>query len=143
MQDVLDGYGMGVEIVLLKLQNVTPPASVAPSFNEVNESRQEKERMINDALAEYNKTVPRIKGEAEQLISQAEGYAVNKVNTAKGDIAKFSALFKEYQKAQDITRVRLYLEVMADIYKKAGKKIIIDEDLKSILPLLDLEQVSK
>lgn len=143
IQEVLDGYEMGAEIVLVKLQNVTPPKQVAPSFNEVNEARQEKERMINDALAEYNKTVPKLKGDAQQIISQAEGYAINKTNMARGDVARFCALLKEYLKAPEITKTRLYLEIMGEIYKKSGKKIVVDEEIKSILPILDLEKLGR
>ena len=143
MQEILDKYRMGVEVTLVKLQNVTPPDPVAPSFNEVNESRQEKEQMINDALAEYNKTIPRVEGEAQQRISEAEGYAIDVVNTSKGDVAKFQSILKEYEKAEEITRTRLFLETMSEVYGRAGKKVLVDEDLKSILPLLNLDEVGK
>lgn len=143
MQDLLNRYKMGVELNMVKLKNVRPPGPVARSFNEVNESRQERERMINEALAEYNKTIPRVKGEAQQILSQAEGYAINKVNMAKGDVAKFLALLKEYRKAKAITRTRLYLETMNEVYRNAGKKLILDEDVKSILPLLNVENLTK
>jgi membrane protease subunit HflK len=142
MQEILDSYNMGIQIALVKLQNVTPPRPVAPAFNEVNEANQEKEQMINQALAEYNKTIPRVEGEAQQIISQAEGYAIDKVNRSKGDIAKFKALLTEYQKAKDITKVRIYLETMEKVHQNA-EKIIIDEDLRGVLPLLELQSRTK
>ena len=143
MQEILNRYQMGVEITLVKLQNVAPPRPVAPSFNEVNEARQEKARIINEAIAEYDKTATELAGEARQIISEAKGYSEQKKNTAKGDVAKFKEMLKEYEKAKSITKKRLYLETMNEIYKKSGRKIIIDEDLKSVLPLLDLEKISR
>lgn len=141
MQAIFNSYHMGVTVSLVKLQNVTPPKPVAPSFNEVNEARQEKEQKINKAYTEFNKTIPQVEGEAEKIVSQAEGYAIEKVNIAKGDVAKFDAICEEYIKAKKITQTRLYLETMGEIYRKAGKKIVIDENLRSIVPLLDLERL--
>ncbi|HAM39957.1 MAG TPA: FtsH protease activity modulator HflK, partial [Candidatus Omnitrophica bacterium] len=83
LQRILDSYGAGVQIVTVKLQDVTPPERVQPAFNEVNEAKQEKERTINQAWEAYNKVIPRAKGEAEKTIREAEGYAVDVVNRAK------------------------------------------------------------
>ncbi len=139
MQDLLDRYGTGVDIVTVNLQDVNPPVPVQPAFNEVNEAKQERERIINEAWEAYNKVIPRAKGEAEQTIRQAEGYATNRVNRAQGDARKFSEVWKAYSQARDVTRRRLYLEAMLEILPKFDNVYIIDESQKSFLPLLQLQ----
>jgi membrane protease subunit HflK len=125
------------------LQDVNPPDPVKPSFNEVNQAQQEREKLINEAQSEYNKVIPRARGEAQQTIQEAEGYALNRVNTARGDSARFVALYDEYRKAPDVTRKRIYLETMNRILPQVSNKVVIDGDLKSILPLLNLETAGK
>ncbi|MBN1482190.1 FtsH protease activity modulator HflK [candidate division KSB1 bacterium] len=139
MQELLDEYETGIDIVTVNLQDVNPPQKVQPAFNEVNEAEQDKERIINEALQVYNSAIPKAKGEAEQQILEAEGYATNRINRAKGDAEKFIAVWREYNKAKDVTQRRLYLEMMQDVLPKLDKKIIVDEDLKSFLPLLQLD----
>lgn len=138
-QNLLDEFETGIDIVTIKLQDVNPPKSVQPAFNEVNEARQEKERIINEALEAYNKVVPQAKGQAEQTIRQAEGYAVNRVNRAKGDAENFLAVWTAYNKAEDVTRRRLYLETLLDILPKLEKIYMIDEQQKGFIPLLQLQ----
>ena len=94
--------------------------------------------MVNIAHGEYNKAVPRARGEADQKLQAAEGYALKRVNEAEGNVARFSALFREYRKAPEVTKRRLYLEIMGELIPKLGKKIIIDSDAKQVLPLLQL-----
>jgi membrane protease subunit HflK len=143
LQEILDSYDSGIQIVTIKLQDVNPPDPVKPSFNEVNEAKQEREKMINQAWEQYNKAIPAARGQAEKTIREAEGYALNRVNQAKGDAAKFIATWNAYKNAKDVTRKRLYLETMNDIIPKAGKKYIIDPDQRSLLPLLRLEDGAK
>jgi membrane protease subunit HflK len=144
LQDLCDLYEIGIEVNQLKLQDVNPPDPVKPSFNEVNESLQEKERKINEAYAEYNQEIPKAKGEAEQMIRGAEGYATERVNNALGDANRFRAIYREYARAPLVTRKRLYLETIIQILPKISKKIIFDEKQKNILPLLNLgEEVKK
>jgi len=138
LQRLCDLYGIGIEVQQLVLQDVNPPDPVKPAFNEVNQAIQEKERAINDAWAEYNRTVPLAKGQAEQAIRSAEGYATERVNNAEGDANRFGAVLAEYSRAPQVTRRRLYLEAMAEILPKAGRRIIIDDKAKGILPLLQL-----
>jgi membrane protease subunit HflK len=138
LQKLCDLYGIGIDIQQLILQEVNPPDPVKPAFNEVNQAIQEKERAINDAWADYNKSVPRAKGEAEQAVRSAEGYALDRVNKAEGDAKRFDALYEEYKKAPVVTRRRIYLETLAEILPKVGKKLVIDEKARGILPLLDL-----
>jgi membrane protease subunit HflK len=139
LQRLCEMYGIGIEVQQLVLQDVNPPTPVKPAFNEVNQAIQEKERAINDAWAEYNKSVPKAKGEAEQAIRAAEGYSLERVNNAEGDAKRFEALQEEYRKAPAVTRRRIYLETLSAILPKVGRKLILDESARGILPLLQLE----
>jgi membrane protease subunit HflK len=144
LQSLCDLYENGIDVNQIILQDVNPPDPVKPSFNEVNESLQEKERKINEAWSEYNQEIPRASGEAEQAIRAAEGYATERVNRSRGDAALFESVYKEYAKAPSVTRRRLYLETLNDILPKIKKKFIIDDKQKNILPLLNLgEEVKK
>lgn len=138
LQRLCDEYETGIKVEQVVLQNVTPPEAVKSSFNEVNQAQQEREQKINAAQSEYNEAVPRARGEAQQAIQTAEGYAVERVNRAEGEAASFAAVYREFSKAPEVTRKRLYLEAMAEILPKAGRKVIVDERLKSVLPVLPL-----
>jgi membrane protease subunit HflK len=138
LQRELDLAESGLHIVTIEMKKTNVPAPVQPSFNEVNQSVQEKEQMIYQAREEYNKAIPAAKGEADRTIKTAEGYGLERVNKAKGDAARFTALYQEYVKAKDVTRRRLYLEAMSELLPKLGDKYIIDSDQKNLLPLLNL-----
>ena len=118
------------------------PEPVQPSWNEVNQAQQEKEEMIYNAQKQYNKVIPEAKGKADQTIKVAEGYATERVNNARGDAARFDAVYQEYVKAKDVTRRRLYLEALKDVFPKLGNKFIVDSDQKNLLPLLNLDKSS-
>ena len=138
LQKLCDLYEIGIEVNQLIFQNVDPPEPVQPSFNEVNESQQQKERKINEAWSEYNQEIPKAEGEAEQAIRAAEGYAMARVNNAQGDAERFKSVYREYARAPLVTRKRLYLEAILDILPKVDRKVIFDENQKNILPLLNL-----
>ena len=138
LQKDLDEAETGISVVTIEMKKTNVPAPVQPSFNEVNQATQEKERMIYQAREAYNKAVPAAKGNAEKTIKASEGYALDRVNRAKGDAARFIAQYKEYARAKDVTRRRLYLEALKDLFPKLGKKYIIDADQKNVLPLLNL-----
>lgn len=140
LQQILDSYDCGIYIVTVKLQDVNPPDPVKPSFNEVNEAKQEREKMVNQAWEAYNKAIPLARGEAEKTIRSSEGYALNRINRAKGDAAKFIATWSAYKDAKDVTRKRLFLEAMDDVLPKVGVKYIVDSQQKTILPLLQLNR---
>jgi membrane protease subunit HflK len=143
LQELCDQYETGIKVDQVVLQDVNPPDPVKPSFNEVNQAQQEKEKLINEAQSEYNKVIPRARGEAQQTIQEAEGYALNRVNTARGDSARFVAVYREYQQAPEVTRTRIYLETMNRILPQVQRKVIVDEDVRSVLPLLNLEPPAK
>ncbi len=138
LQTATAEYAMGLRIIQVQLKDVNPPRPVQASFNEVNQAQQERESAINRANGEYNKEVPRARGEADREISAADGYAKKRVNEAEGDVASFEALLIEYTAAPEITRRRLYLETMSEILPNLGKTVIIDEETKGLLPLLNL-----
>ena len=145
LQELCNQYETGIKVDQVVLQDVNPPDPVKPSFNEVNQAQQEREKMINDARTEFNRVVPRARGEALQTIQQAEGYATDRVNRAKGDAALFNELLTAYQRAPGVTRRRMYLETMNEVYPKVKRKVILDAAAKNILPLLNLdgEEVKK
>jgi membrane protease subunit HflK len=131
-------YETGIVVQQLVLQDVNPPESVKPSFNEVNQAIQERERAVNEAWAEYNQEIPRAGGRAEQQIQASEGYAVERVNRAKGDAQRFIAMQAEYRKAPAVTRSRIYLETMSEVLPTAGKQLVVDEKVKGLMPLYNL-----
>jgi len=131
-------YRLGMSIDLVQLKNVNPPRQVQASFDEVNQAQQEKQSAINVANGEYNKVVPRARGDAARLIAEAQGYALKRVNEAEGDATLFDAVFTQYQKSQDVTRQRIYLETLMEVLPKVGRKIIVDEKGQQVLPLLQL-----
>jgi len=136
LQHLADRYDAGADIQQLVLQDVNPPDPVKPSFNEVNQAVQEKERAINEAQAELNKAIPRARGEAEQAIRAAEGYALERVNRARGEADRFAAIHAEYKRNPDIMRRRLYLETLAEVLPRVGQKVIFDESAKGMTPIL-------
>src|SRR5215467_15796573 len=138
MQKLSKRYRLGIRVDQVQLKNVNPPSQVQASFNEVNKAQQDRENAINIANGEYNKVVPKAKGEADQTIRAAEGYRFKRVNEADGDVAAFSAVLQQYIKAPEITRTRLYLETMSEILPETGQKIIVDESLRQLLPILPL-----
>lgn len=144
LQQLCDAYEIGIDVNQLIFQDVNPPDLVKPSFNDVNEALQEKERKINEAWSEYNREIPKATGEADQMLRASEGYATERVNNSLGDANRFTSIYREYAKAPAVTRKRLYLETLNEILPKLTKKIIIDQSLKGVLPLLNLgEEVKK
>ena len=135
MQEVLDKYDIGVTIRGVKLQDVNPPNSVRASFNEVNMAKQEQEKVINQAEKEYNKVIPEARGKALEMISNAEGFATATVNRAIGDSKKFTSILAEYKKSPNITKRRLFLETMENIFSNVEKLTVVDSKVKGVLPV--------
>lgn len=138
IQEMLDGFETGVDIVTVKLQSATPPEAVKDAFDEVNRARQNKERVINEARGMLNSKIPAARGKRDQMISEAEGYKARVVMTMKGRVNAFQAQLAEYEKAPEVTRTRLYLATMEKILSQMDSKIVIDESVRGLLPLLDL-----
>jgi membrane protease subunit HflK len=139
LQELCDQYENGIRVEQVVLQDVNPPDPVKPSWDEVNQAQQQRDRLINEARADYNSVIPRASGEAQQTILQAEGYALDRVNRSEGDAARFKAVYEEYRRAPDVTRRRMYLESMERLMAKVPGKVILDEKAQGILPLLPLD----
>lgn len=138
MQALATKYAMGISIDQVQLKNINPPGPVQESFNEVNQAQQEKQKLINEARRDYNKVIPLAEGEKDQRIREADGYRLKRINEAEGDVARFSALLAQYSKAPEVTRRRIYIETLQDVMPGIRSKIIVDDQARSILPLLNL-----
>ena len=139
IQKILSEYKTGVRLVTVELQDVTPPDSVKPAFNEVNEARQDKERTINQAQEQANREIPKAGGEAAQSISQSEGYALERINRAKGEANRFLAILADYEGAPEVTRRRMYLESMSGFLAGLKDLYIVDSDQKALIPWLPMK----
>ncbi len=140
LQALLDLYETGLDVATVTLQDVNPPDKVKPSYNAVNEAKQEKDRLINEAWRDYNQSIPKSKGLASQQISEAQGYALKRVNEAQGDADKFNSIRAEYQKAKEVTRKRIYLETMQDILPQIKEIYVIDSNTNTPIPILQLKE---
>lgn len=138
LQKELDNYNAGIQIAIVKLQNVNPPQPVQPAFNDVNSAKQEEEKTVNNAWQEYNRVIPEAEGKAKEILEKAKGYAVNRVNRATGEADRFSSIYKEFRKSKEVTKKRIYLETMGDILTKVENIYIVDDNQQSVLPLLNL-----
>lgn len=138
MQALSSKYAMGLSIDQVQLKNINPPGPVQESFNEVNQAQQEKEKLINEARRDYNKVIPLAEGEKDQRIREADGYRIQRNNEAQGDAARFNSLFAEYTKAPEVTRRRVYLEVMQAVLTGVKTKVIVDEKAAGVIPFLNL-----
>ena len=143
IQKLCTEYSLGLKIEQVILQDVNPPDPVKDAFNAVNQAQQEKETLINQARSEYNKIIPRARGQAEETIQKAEGYATERVNNALGEATRFNALYREFIKAPEVTRKRIYLETMQSVIPRLGNKIITDEAGNNVLPLLQMQMRNK
>jgi membrane protease subunit HflK len=139
---LVDQYEMGIRVVQVIMQDATPPAPVRPAWDSVNGAQQQRERMINEAWAEYNRDVPRAEGESQEIRLRAEGYALDRVNRAQGEVMRFLALLEEYRRAPDVTRTRLTLEAQEQVLGNVRGKVYIDAELRGIMPLLQLDGVT-
>jgi membrane protease subunit HflK len=138
LRNLASAYRLGISIDTIQLRGVNPPRAVRNSFNEVNQAQQERERTINLARGEYNKAVPKARGDADRRIAEAEGEAVRRLNEAAGDAALFNSVYTAYKSAPDVTRARLYFETMTKVYSQADRKVVVDESVKGLLPLLNV-----
>ena len=138
IQEAMDRYDNGIRVITVELQDVVPPPRVQPAFNEVNEARQELERMVNEATRQANEAIPRAEGTADRVISEAEGYATERVNRALGEASRFSAVLTEYRTAPEVTRSRLYLETLNRVLPDIGSVVVVQEGQVPPLPLLNL-----
>lgn len=140
MNNQLKEFGLGVTIINVQLQNIVPPAGVQAAFEDVNKAIQDMNRLINEGKEAYNTEIPKTSGEAEQLIQIALGYAAERVNRAKGDVARFNAVYTEYRNAPDVTRRRLYLETIETLFAEDTNSTLVDKKLENFLPIQNLNK---
>ena len=138
LQSILDKYETGIQVVAVQLQDVSPPKQVIDSFKDVASAKEDKNRMINEAEGYRNNVIPKARGEAQSMILEAEGFRESRISRAEGDVAKFKAILKEYSKAKDVTRKRLYLEAMEEILPGLEKYIVPSGEDGNLLNLLNL-----
>ena len=143
IQDAMDKYDNGIDVITVELQDVVPPPRVQPAFNEVNEARQQLERMINEATKQANEAIPRAEGAAKGTIAKAEGYATERVNRALGDTARFDAVLAEYKGVPEVTRSRLYLEALTQVLPKIGQVLVVQKGQIPPVPLLNLPSAQR
>ena len=142
MQKILDRYKVGIEVVGINLQQggVRPPEQVQAAFDDVLKAGQERERAKNEAQAYANDVVPRAVGSASRLKAEADAYKSRIVSQAQGDAQRFKSVFAEYQKAPQVTRDRMYLDTMQQIYSSVTK-VMVDSRQGSNLLYLPLDKI--
>ena len=143
LQRLMDDYRSGVAVTEVKLQEVDAPREVRDAFHEVVRAREDRERLVREAEGYRADVVPRARGEKEKTIKAAEAYKEQRILRAQGDAEKFLAVLKEYQKAPDITRRRLYLETIETILPGIEKIIIDSKIATNLLPFLPLKGISE
>ena len=142
LQELLDDYRAGVRVREVQLLAVDPPSDVIDAFNDVQRARQDRDRLKNQAEAFRNDIVPRARGQAAQLIAEAEAYREEVMNRAKGDASRFDQVFSAYEANKDVTRERIYIETIEEVFGNI-EKIIIDEDGQSVVPYLPLKELGR
>lgn len=139
IQRILEAYGCGITVTALQMQRVSPPERVRPAFDRVNASIQEKQKLENEAESARNQLIPKARAAKDKLIREAEGFAARRKAEATGEIEALLARFRAYERAPEVTRERLYLEAMQEILQNVGDKMILDSDLKQVLPFVNLD----
>ena len=140
LNERLKGYDLGINVTTVKMANIVPPkGEVQDAFEDVNKAIQDMNRLINEGKEQYNGEIPRARGEAEKLIQEARGYAAERVNEARGDVARFNSVLAEYEKNPDVTRTRLYIEMMEDVFANEEGTDLIDRNLQNFIPLKTLQ----
>jgi membrane protease subunit HflK len=139
MNETFREYGLGIDVIAVKLQNIDPPAGVQEAFDDVNKAEQDMNRLINEGQQVYNAEIPRSRGERERIVQEAQGYKTERINKANGDVARFNAVYDEYRQAPEVTRQRLYYEMMEEVFKDDEATIILDRNFENFLPLRNLD----
>ncbi|HUX40902.1 MAG TPA: FtsH protease activity modulator HflK [Rectinemataceae bacterium] len=138
MNSTFKSFGLGIQVTQVQLQTITPPKGVQDAFEDVNKAIQDMNRLINEGKEAYNSEIPKARGQADQMLEVAQGYATERVNRARGDVARFASVLTEYRKAPEVTRQRLYFETMEAIFKDSKNVELIDKSLPNFLPIKNL-----
>ncbi|HTO41750.1 MAG TPA: FtsH protease activity modulator HflK [Rhizomicrobium sp.] len=140
MQKTLDTYGAGVAVTDVKMQKVDPPDEVLDAYRDVQAARADQERMRNEAEAYANKIIPEARGKAASIVQGAQAYKQRVTAEASGEAKRFLSVYEEYRKAPDVTRKRMYLETMSEVYA-GSNKVLIDDSVKGVVPYLPLSEL--
>jgi len=135
MQQMLDRYGTGIQVTSVAIQNAQPPEQVQAAFSDAVKAGQDRERQINEGQAYANDVIPKARGTAERLKQEAEGYKARIVETAEGDAARFKQVLGEYQKAPAVTRDRMYVDAMQQIFGSTTKVMVDSKSGNNLLYL--------
>ena len=138
MNEAFRTFGLGINVIAVQLQNTDPPQRVQKAFDDVNKAIQDRNRLINEGQQAYNETIPRTRGEADKLLQVANGYKTERINRAEGEVARFNAVYREYLRSPEVTRRRLYYEMIEDVFKDDKDTVIIDRRFNNFLPFRDL-----
>ena len=140
MNEIFDDYELGITVTTVQLKNIVPPiGEVQDAYEDVNMAIQDMEKLINEGKESYNNEIPLAQGQAAQMIQVAEGYATERVNEANGNVARFNSVLTEYRKSKNVTRSRLYIEMIEDVFGEEEGTDIIDKNLDNFLPLKSLQ----
>jgi len=143
IQLVLDSYGSGVEITQLQLQKVDPPDQVIDSFRDVQRARADKEKAINEAIAYRNDIIPKARGNAAKIVQESEAYKKEVIARSEGDANRFNSILKSYKTNEDVTKNRIYLETLEEVFQNANKIIIDTKQGSGVIPYLPLPEIKK
>lgn len=141
INNVLNNYNLGINVIAVRLRNIVPPkGEVQDAFEDVTKAQQDMNRFINEGKEAYNNEIPKARGQADQIIQEAMGYSKERVNKAQGDAARFDSVYAEYVKSKDVTKTRLYIEMMEEIFKGDKTGDLIDKNFDNFLPLKNIQQ---
>jgi len=140
IQKILDSYKTGIYITSVNVQNVQPPEQVQSAFDDAVKAGQDQERQKNEGQAYANDVIPRAKGAAARLIEEAEGYKAKVVATAEGDASRFKQVYSEYAKSKEVTRDRMYIDMMQQVYNNVTK-VMIDTRNNNQMLYLPLDKI--
>jgi membrane protease subunit HflK len=140
IQDILDRYETGIQVRSVNMQNTQPPEQVQAAFDDAVKAGQDRERQKNEGQAYANDVVPKAQGTASRLLQEAEGYRQRLIATAEGDASRFKQVLTEYQRAPEVTRQRMYLETMQQVYANTSK-VMVDAKGQGNLLYLPLDKL--
>ncbi len=140
IQEYVDQFEMGLRINEVNLESVEPPQPVIDAFHDLNRAEQDAQRFFEEASREFEERVPRARGEAERTVLEAEGFQQRRTNIARGEAQRFIDTLEAYEQAPNVTRRRMYLETMEDLIPELREVIIVDQEMKSILPHFNLRE---
>lgn len=142
LQTYLDSYGLGVRILAINIESTSAPDAVQDAFDDVIKAREDRQRLINDAIGYANAIIPEAQGQAQRLIEQAQGYRESVVAKAQGESNRFNSLLTEYRQAPQVMRDRMYLDTMTEVLSNTSK-VLIDINKSSPLMVLPLDKLNR